>query len=290
VPPRTPLPRTPSLPRTPLPRTPLPRTPLHRRRILRETGRLLAAFLLGSATTVVGAPALLPHTCTRQRLPGSRSLQAAANACVNRARPPASACLRLPLPAPPAPARPACPPCSQPRGGASSLGPRPRALWLVAAAQPARRAAQVGTVVAMKLFPLTAYLGAEGWKIAAALTARHIGGAVNYMAVTDALGVSPSIVGAGACMKGAQGVSGRLRRRCPAPQQACSRRPCAPACAWLSCRAQVRPLAAPAEAHLQPSCALPSSAPAAACRRIPRLHCPACAAPSPSPGHMRRCC
>jgi len=33
---------------------------------------------------------------------------------------------------------------------------------------------------AMVLFPLKA-LGEEGWKIAAALTARHIGGAVNYM-------------------------------------------------------------------------------------------------------------
>jgi hypothetical protein len=32
----------------------------------------------------------------------------------------------------------------------------------------------------MALFPLRA-LGEEGWKIAAALTARHIGGAVNYM-------------------------------------------------------------------------------------------------------------
>jgi hypothetical protein len=32
----------------------------------------------------------------------------------------------------------------------------------------------------MVLFPLKA-LGEEGWKIAAALTARHIGGAVNYM-------------------------------------------------------------------------------------------------------------
>jgi uncharacterized membrane protein len=36
------------------------------------------------------------------------------------------------------------------------------------------------SVAAMALLPLTA-LGEEGWKIAAALTARHIGGAVNYM-------------------------------------------------------------------------------------------------------------
>jgi hypothetical protein len=32
----------------------------------------------------------------------------------------------------------------------------------------------------MLLFPL-GVLGEEGWRIAAALTARHIGGAVNYM-------------------------------------------------------------------------------------------------------------
>jgi hypothetical protein len=36
------------------------------------------------------------------------------------------------------------------------------------------------SVAAMALCPLTA-LGEEGWKIAAALMARHIGGAVNYM-------------------------------------------------------------------------------------------------------------
>jgi hypothetical protein len=34
----------------------------------------------------------------------------------------------------------------------------------------------VGSILAMAIFPLTP-LGEEGWKIAAALTARHIGGA-----------------------------------------------------------------------------------------------------------------
>ena len=34
---------------------------------------------------------------------------------------------------------------------------------------------------AAQVFPLTA-LGADGWKVAAALAARHIGGAVNYVA------------------------------------------------------------------------------------------------------------
>jgi uncharacterized membrane protein len=45
-------------------------------------------------------------------------------------------------------------------------------------------AASVG---AMALLPLTA-LGEEGWKIAAALTARHIGGAVNYMVMMSVSG------------------------------------------------------------------------------------------------------
>ena len=53
-----------------------------------------------------------------------------------------------------------------------------------------------GSLLAMALFPLGS-LGADGWKIAAALTARHIGGAVNYMAVSEALEISPSIFGAG---------------------------------------------------------------------------------------------
>lgn len=41
-------------------------------------------------------------------------------------------------------------------------------------------ACPAGSVLAMALFPLTP-LGPDGWKIAAALTARHIGGAVNYV-------------------------------------------------------------------------------------------------------------
>jgi uncharacterized membrane protein len=39
----------------------------------------------------------------------------------------------------------------------------------------------VGTIVAMLVVPLR--VGGDGWKIAAALTSRHIGGAVNYVAV-----------------------------------------------------------------------------------------------------------
>lgn len=39
-----------------------------------------------------------------------------------------------------------------------------------------------GSLLAFKLMPLRV-LGADGWKVAAALTARHIGGSVNYVAV-----------------------------------------------------------------------------------------------------------
>ncbi|KAI5400377.1 hypothetical protein KIW84_065313 [Lathyrus oleraceus] len=40
-------------------------------------------------------------------------------------------------------------------------------------------------------------LGPDSWKIAAALMGRHIGGAVNYVAISDALGVQPSVLAAG---------------------------------------------------------------------------------------------
>jgi hypothetical protein len=55
-----------------------------------------------------------------------------------------------------------------------------------------------GTLVASAAFPLAAHgLGEDGWRVAAALTARHIGGAVNYMAVSDVLALPPSVFGAG---------------------------------------------------------------------------------------------
>ncbi|KAJ4781381.1 hypothetical protein LUZ62_065638 [Rhynchospora pubera] len=57
-------------------------------------------------------------------------------------------------------------------------------------------ATTVGTVVAYLLVPMRA-LGQDNWKIAAALMARHIGGAVNYVAVSEALGTSPSVLAAG---------------------------------------------------------------------------------------------
>ncbi|BFG23386.1 hypothetical protein CerSpe_096600 [Prunus speciosa] len=57
-------------------------------------------------------------------------------------------------------------------------------------------ATTVGTVVAYLLVTMRS-LGQDSWKIAAALMGRHIGGAVNYVAIADALGVSPSILAAG---------------------------------------------------------------------------------------------
>ncbi|KAK9835862.1 hypothetical protein WJX74_009704 [Apatococcus lobatus] len=54
----------------------------------------------------------------------------------------------------------------------------------------------LGTLVAFKLVPLTS-LGADGWKVASALMARHIGGAVNYVGVADSLAMGPSAQTAG---------------------------------------------------------------------------------------------
>ncbi|CAL5229905.1 g13326 [Coccomyxa viridis] len=55
----------------------------------------------------------------------------------------------------------------------------------------------VGTLVAFKLIPLQALGAVDSWKIASALAARHIGGAINYVAVSEALQVSPSAQMAG---------------------------------------------------------------------------------------------
>ncbi|KAI4340893.1 hypothetical protein MLD38_025687 [Melastoma candidum] len=57
-------------------------------------------------------------------------------------------------------------------------------------------ATTIGTVVAYFLVPMRS-LGQDSWKIAAALMGRHIGGAVNYVAISDALGMSPSVLAAG---------------------------------------------------------------------------------------------
>ncbi|KAL0299565.1 UNVERIFIED_CONTAM: putative membrane protein YjcL [Sesamum radiatum] len=57
-------------------------------------------------------------------------------------------------------------------------------------------ATTVGTAVAFLLVPMRS-LGQDGWKIAAALMGRHIGGAVNYVAISEALEVTPSVLAAG---------------------------------------------------------------------------------------------
>ncbi|GMH08960.1 hypothetical protein Nepgr_010800 [Nepenthes gracilis] len=57
-------------------------------------------------------------------------------------------------------------------------------------------ATTIGTVVAFFMVPMRA-LGQDSWKIAAALMGRHIGGAVNYVAISKALDVSPSVLAAG---------------------------------------------------------------------------------------------
>ncbi|KAJ0042025.1 hypothetical protein Pint_17522 [Pistacia integerrima] len=57
-------------------------------------------------------------------------------------------------------------------------------------------ATTVGTALAFLIVPMRS-LGQDSWKIAAALMGRHIGGAVNYVAISDALGVSPSVLASG---------------------------------------------------------------------------------------------
>ncbi|WCJ36703.1 hypothetical protein M5689_017886 [Euphorbia peplus] len=57
-------------------------------------------------------------------------------------------------------------------------------------------ATTIGTLVAFWLVPMRS-LGPDSWKIAAALMGRHIGGAVNYVAIASALDVSPSVLASG---------------------------------------------------------------------------------------------
>ncbi|KAJ1258010.1 hypothetical protein BS78_10G040700 [Paspalum vaginatum] len=57
-------------------------------------------------------------------------------------------------------------------------------------------ATTAGTVAAFLLVPMRS-LGPDSWKVAAALMSRHIGGAVNYVAVAEALELSPSVLAAG---------------------------------------------------------------------------------------------
>nr|GEX99271.1 ferric reduction oxidase 4 [Tanacetum cinerariifolium] len=57
-------------------------------------------------------------------------------------------------------------------------------------------ATMIGTLVAYLIVPMRS-LGQDSWKIASALMASYIGGAINYVAVSEALAVSPSVIAAG---------------------------------------------------------------------------------------------
>ena len=54
----------------------------------------------------------------------------------------------------------------------------------------------IGSALAFAIVPM-AGLGDDAWKMAAALMARHIGGAVNYVAVAGVLDIAPDLVAAG---------------------------------------------------------------------------------------------
>ncbi|CAA2991777.1 uncharacterized membrane -like isoform X2 [Olea europaea subsp. europaea] len=54
----------------------------------------------------------------------------------------------------------------------------------------------VGTTVAFLMVPMRS-LGQDNWKVASALMGSYIGGAINYVAISEALSTSPSVVAAG---------------------------------------------------------------------------------------------
>lgn len=53
----------------------------------------------------------------------------------------------------------------------------------------------IGTIATFSLIPLRK-LGQDGWKVACALNSRHIGGAINFVAVADTLNIDGSVVSA----------------------------------------------------------------------------------------------
>ena len=53
----------------------------------------------------------------------------------------------------------------------------------------------IGTIATFSLIPLRT-LGQDGWKVACALNSRHIGGAINFVAVADTLNIDGSVVSA----------------------------------------------------------------------------------------------
>lgn len=107
------------------------------RRVASATGRLLPAFVLGTAATLVGTVA---------------------------------AWVAVPLPG---------------TGAVASAS---------AAAATATAASSAASHATGRAAAAAAATGSEAWKIAAALTARHIGGAVNFVAVCDATGATGSAV------------------------------------------------------------------------------------------------
>ena len=54
----------------------------------------------------------------------------------------------------------------------------------------------LGTIVTFPLLPLQSLGPGVGWKVACALAARHIGGAINFVAVAETLNLRPSTVSA----------------------------------------------------------------------------------------------
>eukprot|EP00568_Trieres_chinensis_P006029 CAMPEP_0183300422 /NCGR_PEP_ID=MMETSP0160_2-20130417/6859_1 /TAXON_ID=2839 ORGANISM="Odontella Sinensis, Strain Grunow 1884" /NCGR_SAMPLE_ID=MMETSP0160_2 /ASSEMBLY_ACC=CAM_ASM_000250 /LENGTH=363 /DNA_ID=CAMNT_0025462839 /DNA_START=472 /DNA_END=1563 /DNA_ORIENTATION=- len=54
----------------------------------------------------------------------------------------------------------------------------------------------IGTLIAFPLVPMRALGPDQGWKVACALAARHIGGAINFVAVADTLNVGGAAVSA----------------------------------------------------------------------------------------------
>lgn len=53
----------------------------------------------------------------------------------------------------------------------------------------------IGTIATFSVIPLRK-LGEDGWKVACALNSRHIGGAINFVAVADTLNIDGSVVSA----------------------------------------------------------------------------------------------
>jgi uncharacterized membrane protein len=58
----------------------------------------------------------------------------------------------------------------------------------------------VGTIVAFPLIPLLSLGPDVGWRVACALAARHIGGAINFVAVAETLNIGGNAVAAASAL------------------------------------------------------------------------------------------